>query len=272
MNAMDGLYDSIRITSVASTILESLGIKNPDMAQSNVILNTLINKKTNGRGADRVFMFNPDAVALWLYQKYTALFTNAVLCSDAALPMLSVMPSVTPVCFASMYTGVMPEVHGITAYKKPVLKQNTVFDELIKCGKKCAIVSTEGDSISKIFLERNMDYYIYETEEEVNEKAIELIKEDKYDLIVVYNGNYDSTMHHTGPESKESIDVLKENIKTYSDFVSLIKNEWKDHDVFYAFAPDHGCHEIDGDSGAHGLCMEEDMNIIHFYGVKPKNE
>ena len=106
----------------------------------------------------------------------------------------------------------------------------------------------------------------------VNGKAIELIKEDKYDLIVVYNGNYDSTMHHTGPESKESIDVLKENIKTYSDFVSLIKNEWKDHDVFYAFAPDHGCHEIDGDSGAHGLCMEEDMNIIHFYGVKPKNE
>lgn len=267
---MDGLYDSIRITSVAQTILESFGFNNSDMDKSNDILISLINKKTNGRGVDRIFMFNPDAVALWLFQKYTTLFSRTLLCSDVAVPMLSVMPSVTPVCFASMYTGVMPEVHGIKAYKKPVLKQNTVFDEFIENGKKCAIVSTEGDSISKIFLERNMDYYIYETEEEVNRKADELIKEDKYDLIVVYNGNYDSTMHHTGPEAPEAIDVLKENIKTYSDFVDEINREWKNHDVFYAFAPDHGCHEIDGDSGAHGLDMEEDMNIIHFYGVKPK--
>ena len=48
------------------------------------------------------------------------------------MPMLSVMPSVTPVCFASMYTGVMPDVHGIKFYTKPVLKIETFFDVLIK--------------------------------------------------------------------------------------------------------------------------------------------
>ena len=31
---------------------------------------------------------------------------------------------------------------------------------------------------------------------------------------------------------------------------------------------DHGCHEIDGECGSHGLDMEEDMNVIHFYGIK----
>ena len=31
--------------------------------------------------------------------------------------------------------------------------------------------------------------------------------------------------------------------------------------VLYGFMPDHGCHEIDGGAGSHGLMMPEDMNI-----------
>ena len=30
---------------------------------------------------------------------------------------------------------------------------------------------------------------------------------------------------------------------------------------------DHGCHEIDGGCGSHGLDMPEDLNIHHFYGI-----
>lgn len=37
-----------------------------------------------------------------------------------------------------------------------------------------------------------MDYFILETEDEVNAKATELIMKDQYDFYVVYNGNYDS--------------------------------------------------------------------------------
>lgn len=267
---MSDLYNSICITSVAPTILKNTGITPEGMEAENPVLNDLIKEKLSGRTADRVVMYNPDAVGLWIFGKYTHMFSKAFLCSDIALPMLSVMPSVTPVCFASMYTGVMPEIHGIRAYKKPVLTQNTIFDEYIKHGKKCAIVSTEGDSISKIFLERNMDYYIYETEEEVNSKALELIEKDEYDLIVIYNGDYDGTMHSKGPEGEESLEALRRNIETYNTIVEKIKAEWKNHDVIYGFAPDHGCHEIDGGCGAHGLDMEDDMNIIHFYGVKPR--
>lgn len=266
---MSEFYNSICITSVAPTILEALGVEHAEMKETDKVLQNLIKTKTKSGSVDRVLMFNPDAVALWLYQKYTDLFSDAVINSDIALPMLSVMPSVTPVCFASMYTGVMPEVHGIKAYRKPVLTQNTVFDELIKAGKRCAIVSTEGDSISKIFLERNMDYFIYETEEEVNEKAFELIEKDEYDLIVVYNGNYDSTMHKVGPEDEQSINILKENLATYTALVEKVRQCWKNHNTLYAFAPDHGCHEIDGSSGGHGLDMDEDMNIIHLYGINP---
>ena len=32
---------------------------------------------------------------------------------------------------------------------------------------------------------------------------------------------------------------------------------------------DHGCHEIDGGAGAHGLDMPEDINITHLYKAYP---
>ncbi len=263
---MSELYNSLRLTQTAATIADVLGVPpSSDFESGCDILLEKSKAAFNGENADRVFIYNPDAIALWIFQKYTALFKEAVLCTDIQLPVLSVMPSVTPVCFASMYTGVMPEIHGIKKYEKPVLKTQTIFDLLISAGKKCAIVSTDGDSISKIFLEREMDYYIYETHDECNKKALELIKEDIYDFIVLYNGNYDATMHRHGPESKESIDALKENIKTFSKISDAIKKSWKGHRTVLGFCPDHGCHEIDGNLGTHGLDMEEDMNIIHMF-------
>ncbi len=270
---MSETYNSICITSVTKTVCDLFGIETDGtIDKANPVITSLAKKKLGGEKPDRAVLYNPDAVALWLYQKYTEMFTDAAINSDVAIPMYSVMPSVTPVCFASMYTGVQPEIHGIRKYEKPVLKQKTLFDYFIENGKKCAIVSTGRDSISMIFLEREMDYFIYDTPEEVNKKAHELIDEDNYDLIVIYNGNYDGTMHKHGPEAEESMNALKHNIKAYSDIADAINEKWKQHNVFYGFMPDHGCHEIDGECGSHGLDMEEDMNIIHFYKIKKKSE
>lgn len=268
---MSDFFNKICLTSVTSTVCSLFGVEAPDAIDkpNNIILEKAKAKLGNEK-IDRAVLYNPDAVALYLYQKYTDMFTKAAVCSDLALPILSVMPSVTPVCFASMYTGVEPKIHGIKKYEKPVLKTDTLFDYLIKAGKKCAIVSTANDSISMIFLEREMDYFIYDSVEEVNAKALELIKEDCYDLIVLYNGNYDSTMHKTGTEAPEAMAALRHNIDFYSELVENITNEWKNHDVFCGFMPDHGCHDIDGDCGSHGLDMEEDMNIIHFYKIITK--
>ncbi len=114
-----------------------------------------------------------------------------------------------------MYTGVQPETHGIMKYEKPVLAMETLFDCCIKVGKRVTIVSTARDSISMIFLERQMDYFIYETVDEVNKKAMELIDGDIYDLLVIYNGDYDAVMHRHSPEGEKSIDTLQKNIDFY---------------------------------------------------------
>ena len=88
-----------------------------------------------------------------------------------------------------------------------------------------------------------------------------------YDLICVYNGNYDGTMHKHGPESAEALDALRHNTAAFAALADAVREHWQGRRTLIAFAPDHGCHEIDGDCGSHGLDMPEDMNIIHFYGM-----
>jgi hypothetical protein len=263
---MGKFYNSLPITGVAKTITDIVGIDAPKQAQPSIdIICNLANSVFEGKNANRVFIYNPDAIALWLFQKYTSLFENAILNSNIQIPMLSIMPSVTPVCFASMYTGAMPDVHGIQTYEKPVINVDTIFDAFIRAGLKPAIVSTANDSISCIFLERDMDYFIFDSHDKCNKKAMELIENDSHDLIILYNGNYDTVIHRTGIESKDAINELKSNIETFSTLVKQIENHWKNHRTMIGFCPDHGCHEIDGNLGSHGLDMAEDMNIIHMY-------
>ena len=69
-------------------------------------------------------------------------------------------------------------------------------------------------------------------------------------------------------ERKQRLAKLDKNIAFFSEMVDKIHTRLADKNVFYGFCPDHGCHEIDGGCGSHGLDMEEDMNVIHFYGIK----
>ena len=55
-------------------------------------------------------------------------------------------------------------------------------------------------------------------------------------------------------------------------FSVMIDNLWQQHDTFVAFAMDHGCHEIDGGCGSHGLDMDEDLFIKHRYQLHTRKE
>ena len=246
----------------------AMGIDAPaQAAEKNADFSAFIDEKFAGKKADRIFMYNPDAIAQWIYEKYPQLFTISDSYAELKLPLRSVMPSVTPVCFGTMYTGAQPEVHGIMKYEKPVIRIDTIFDALIRAGKKPVIIADDKCSLSKIYLERDMDYFFYETYEEVNAKVAELILKDEHDFYVVYNGNYDSRMHKTGPESVDALSQIQANCRTFGMFSQMIKNHWTDHNTVVGFAMDHGCHEIDGESGSHGLDMPEDLNITHLYSA-----
>ena len=268
---MSELYNSFSLTGLAASLAESLGVERPAQAHEPLKqLTNLVKDNASAGKVDRIFMYNPDAVAMWLYQKYTGLFDDVLRHTQLPLPMCTVMPSVTPVCFGTMYTGAFPEVHGIQKYCKPVFRIDTLFDVVLRAGKRAAIVADNECSMGKIFIERDMDYYYFDSIDGINAKAMELIEKDEHDLICVYNGNYDATMHKNGTEAEVSIDALKSNVAAFDAFAKSIKAKWTQHDTLIGFAMDHGCHDIDGGCGSHGLDMPEDLNIMHFYGVVPK--
>ena len=102
--------------------------------------------------------------------------------------------------------------------------------------------------------------------------GIHVLKNKTGNYVVVYHGNYDSTMHKFGPESTASLSMLRANSEAYAFFDAMIKNHWTEHNTFMAFAMDHGCHEIDGNCGSHGLDMPEDIHIKHRYKIIPRSK
>lgn len=260
------------LDTVCASLAYAMGIDAPQQAAPcNSTLVEYIDKIFDGEKSDRIVMYNPDAIAQWVYQKYSNLCGELQSYADIEIPLCSVMPSVTPVCFGTMYTGAQPSVHGIQKYEKPVITIDTLFDAMIRAGKKPAVVTYGKCSLSRIYLERDMDYFHNEngSADWVNAVATELILRDEHDFILFYNGNYDSIMHKFGPESIEALSELRANVRTFAATSELIKRNWKHHNTLVGFAMDHGCHEIDGGCGSHGLDMDEDLNIVHLYKGYP---
>jgi len=266
-------YNTIPLTRFAATIATLCAIEPPKQAEPPLDWVCDEVRKLSPGPIDRVLIYNPDAVAQWLTQKYSAMFQPVLEHAPIRLPMTTMMPSVTPVCFGTMYTGARPEVHGIQKYAKPVIKIDTLFDTLLRAGKRPAIVATTGCSMARIFLERKMDYFILPDAQAGLKKAQELIAEDRHDFLVVYNGDYDSTMHRRGTEAKASLDALRFQVEGFDTLARCVKKHGTRHNTLLAFSTDHGVHDLAGSMGAigkHGTDMPEDINILHFLGVVPQ--
>ena len=121
--------------------------------------------------------------------------------------------------------------------------------------------------MAMIFGERPIDYYIEDDDNAVNETALRLIQEDRYDAITVYNQEYDDLIHKTTPESDEAIEAIRHHVQTFTALAESVREYWKGHDTLIVFAPDHGNHYDWDGHGNHGEYREEDININHYYGI-----
>ncbi len=265
------MYNSISMTQMAATIAKTLGTEAPAQADQSIPLVDAFVQTTLGKETvDRVLIYNPDCVGMWFFQKYTNLFipvTNAV---QLTVPVATVKPSWTPVCFGTMYTGVLPEVHGIQSYARPVITVDSLFDCLPRGGKRVALIAVENSSMSLIFKGRKIDYYVTPYDEEAVEKGLELIEKDEYDLISIYNQEYDDKMHRTYPESPASMAAMNHHIESFARLTSAVKKHWSAHDSLVCWASDHGNHTDADGHGNHGEDCPEDINVLHFYGIYPR--
>jgi len=264
-------FNTIPLNRTAATITESMGLEKPGHACDPIeqVLRVIKNNSISGR-VQKVLIYNPDAVGQWLYQKYTHLYLPVMERTQLAIPVVAAFPPVTPVCFATMYSGTNPDEHGLDHYVKRLVTIDTLFDALPRQGVKTALVARDDCSMAILFEGRPITYYNHEqSDEDAVERGLSLLSDDAHDVVVVYNMDYDDAIHDTEPESERSIAALTRHINDFSRLVDKANEVWKPYDTLSVFAPDHGIHKTMFGNGDHYCDIPEDMNIFLFYGFKP---
>jgi hypothetical protein len=217
---------------------------------------------------EKALLYAPDAIGEWLFKTYRDEFSLVTKYAPIDIEISSMTPSKTPVCYASMFTGMKPFEHGIEKPERRVLKVDTLFDTLERGGKKVAIVAIPGSSIDTLFKERKLDYYTEKYDEQVNRRAHEILRTHDYDVIVAYNQEYDDGIHSTTPTSEVSLKGFRNHLKAFAELARVFNESYGDKNRVIAFIPDHGIHlDPETGKGAHGSEKPEDMDVRHFWGI-----
>lgn len=252
------------LRSFVPTLTDSLGIQRPGLATC-APFDEFISLKGKVKKA---LIYCPDAFGMHALARFPELEKRLRAMSTVAVDLSSVFPPVTPVCFATLFTGASPAEHGIRYYEKPVLACDTLFDALVRARKSVAIVAVQNSSIDKIFQNRPIDYFSMGYDSLVTAKVLELQKENKHDVIVAYHQEYDDLLHETGPFSALAEKALMNHVDTWEVLRKSSQENWK-QEYLLAFTPDHGGH-LDPNSGRgdHGKNIPEDMRLRHFFEIK----
>ena len=258
------------IASLTPTLCHLLGVMPPSVSEEPALDMVISTLEEEDLPLEKCLIIAQDAIGAHLWESHENELRKILPLVPLRVPLRAVFPPVTPVCFASIFTGAQPVVHGIHRYTRPVLECDTIFDALVRADKKVAIVSVENSSIDLIFRNRDIAYFSEDDDESVAERTLKVIQSDKYDVIVAYQADYDDNLHKSDPFSPICIQALEQHIQDFRKMAEAAKLHWNAIGHVIAFTPDHGAH-IDASTGKgdHGLDIPEDMNIFHCYGISP---
>jgi predicted AlkP superfamily pyrophosphatase or phosphodiesterase len=244
--------------SVAPTVCNVLGVRPPKFSETEPITEILDSMGRQKRLV--VVVIDAFGVSTWTRMRTETPTFNA-LANRHLLQIRSVMPTITPVNFATMLTGAAPHTHGIRDRTED-LDLETVFDVLRKkggtSGTAARALSSLGILISPYadqpgIAESNSDM-------EVTALALEGIM-GGVDLLWVQLLDVDDAGHLHGPLSPQSANAVKEADEHLRAIAALA---WR---LGYALLTlsDHGQHTAadgEGDKrGTHGTASDEDIYV-----------
>jgi predicted AlkP superfamily pyrophosphatase or phosphodiesterase len=260
---MRGMLD---VASVTSTVCDLFGIPRPADCVAPPF--SEVAAFAARRTVTKALVFAADAIGAHLVRSYAEAFEPVARHAPTSVEACAVMPSVTPVCFASMFTGAPPDTHGIRKSERPTLTCDTLFDALSRAGRRVAIVAVENSSIDLIFRNRRIDYFTETYDEEVVERTLNLVAADQHDFILAYQQEYDDKMHATVPRSPEALRAMANHVRNFDRVARAARDRWATTSHAVAFVSDHGTH-IDPSTGrgTHGSNMADDLEVRLFWGV-----
>jgi hypothetical protein len=258
------------IASLAPTVARLFAAPMPALASEPPLASVLglHQRSLDGQPVERGLVFCPDALGVNTWRPGPPHWDAIGEYARLRIPLLSVVPPKTPVCFASIFTGGRPCDHGVVWPGRPVLKCDTLFDVLRRAGKRIAIVAVAHSSVDRLFRERDLDYFPEKYDGEVAERALGLIGQDRHDLIVAYQQEFDDLLHRNDPFSEVCVQAVAHHVRDFAALARAARKAWAGRRHAIVFAPDHGGH-VDPATGRgdHGLDIPEDMHLFHWYGL-----
>jgi hypothetical protein len=257
------------IASVTPTLAALTGVRPPEISSAEPVDALIEEAGRQGTGLiERCLVFCPDAIGTAAIEENPSIFEPLREAAPLAVPLDSVFPPKTPVCFASMFTGAGPETHGIRRYVQKVLECDTLFDALVRAGKRVAIATVKGSSMAVLFKESGVDIHAGADDRQVTARAVELIETDGHDLVIAYHQEYDDILHNRDLRSPEALAAMERHVAAFRRLVEACHSGWGAYARMMLFAPDHGAHVQDATgTGDHGEDIPEDMEVTHFAGL-----
>lgn len=243
---------------VAPTVCGVLGLRPPGQAETGSLEEVVGTMGNQRRFA--VVVIDAFGASTWSATRAETPTFNA-LARRHLLHLKSVMPTITPVNFATMLTGANPESHGIRA-RTEELKLETVFDVMREEGRSSATAARALSSLGILispFAERpgiaesNLD-------EEVCSIAIDRLRKG-VDLLWVQLLDVDDAGHMYGPLSHQGVEAAGRD----DGYLRRIAAEACRGGYGLIVLADHGQHTITRDDGTqggwHGTEAEEDVRV-----------
>jgi len=244
------------MTSVAPTVCKALGVRLPSSAGGFPLPEVSLSIPNTERLA--VVVIDAFGVSTWRKAKeWTPVFNK--LRDLHGTVIRSVMPSITPVNFATMLTGASPSTHGITNREQP-LERETIFDVMRETGMVSA-TAARAKSSNGILISPHADrpgVAASNLDSEVTELARRMI-DDEVNLLWVQLLDVDDAGHAHGPHSPESMEAAGRADANLGGILDVARAKGYSMMVL----ADHGQHpSSDGRyKGVHGTDMPDDLHV-----------
>ena len=252
------MTESYDMRAVAPTVCRVLGVRPPRRAEIGPLTEVVETMGVQRRLV--VVVIDAFGASSWVVARTETPTINA-LANRHLLHIRSVMPTVTPVNFATMLTGVSPKVHLIKD-REEKLALETVFDVLRERGRESATAARSLSSLG-ILISPHADHQGLaksNRDEEVKDLAREAI-EGGVDLLWVQLLDVDDAGHQYGPLSSQGVSAAGR-----ADFHlrEIATAAYREGYAIMVLA-DHGQHmttKEDGSvGGTHGTDADEDVYV-----------
>jgi len=245
------------MTRVAATVAGALGLRSPERAEPADIPEI----SADLAGSQRLAVLAPDALGLHSLRHFALdLPFLGALCDRRMVVLRSVMPSITPVNFATMVSGCDLEGHGVRS-KELDFGCETLFEVLAEAGRVGAGCGRPGYTGSELLARCAQINGTSELPDDaaIEEVVLRIAREVRPDFVIAQIGGTDDHFHRFGPRGEGARPKVRET----DDRLKRMCADLSGHGYAIIMLADHGQHET-GDPahmGSHGTDSDEDCLV-----------